>query len=186
MKFFTQQLLELKAYRKDREVLANYILENPHCFGPLLDTCLQIDVAISYKAAWVLEMVCLENLDILFPHLERFLENLPKVYKPQAVRPMAKICEELTLSYYSKQESSIQFVLSIKQREQLTEICFDWLITDQKVAVKAYAMQCLFLLGKEFQWIHPELKIILDKDYHEEQPAFKARARHILKKLSVQ
>ncbi|GGD97339.1 adenylosuccinate lyase [Planktosalinus lacus] len=186
MKFFTQQLLELKAYRKDREVLANYILENPHCFGPLLDTCLQVDEAISYKAAWILELVCLKNIKLLIPHLDRFLDNISKVYKPQAVRPMAKICEELTLHYYSKKAISLQFVLTKQQREQLTEICFDWLITDQKVAVKAYAMHCLFLLGKEFKWIHPELKIILDKDYHEEQPAFKARARHILKKLSVQ
>lgn len=96
---------------------------------------------------------------------------------------MAKICEELTLRYYAKKEKSLQFVLTKEQREQLTEICFDWLITDQKVAVKAYAMKSLFYLGKEFNWIHPELKIILEKDYHGQQQAFKARARHILKKM---
>jgi len=43
----------------------------------------------------------------------------------------------------------------------------------------------LFLLGKEFKWVHPELKIILDKDFHHQQPAFKARARHILKDLKI-
>tara|TARA_R110000850_G_scaffold150497_1_gene273146 strand:+ start:39967 stop:40521 length:555 start_codon:yes stop_codon:yes gene_type:complete len=182
----TQQLTQLKAYRKDREEFADYVLDNPNNFEQLLDTCFKFEETISYKATWILEMVCLKNLDILFPHLERFLENLPKVYKPQAVRPMAKICEELTLSYYSKEETPIQFVLSKKQREQLIETCFDWLITDQKVAVKAYAMQCLFLLGKEFKWIHPELKIILEKDFHHQQPAFKARARHILKNLQFQ
>lgn len=186
MDILTQQLMQLKAYRKDREVLANYVLNNSDNFEQLLNTCFKIDEDISYKAAWVLEIVCLKNIPQLVPHLDSFLENLPKVYKPQAVRPMAKICEKLMLGYYSKEETPIQLALSKKQREQLTEICFDWLITNQKVAVKAYAMQCLFLLGQEYKWIHPELKIILEKDFHHQQPAFKARARHILKDLQFQ
>jgi hypothetical protein len=181
--FFKQQLSQLNAYRKDREELAFYVLEHPECFEYLFESCFQVDEDISYKSAWILEMVCLMNLKILIPHLDSFLENLPRVYKNQAVRPMAKICEELALRYYTNKEPSFKFVLSKKQREQLTEICFDWLITDQKVACKAYAMQCLYLLGNEFRWIHPELKILLFKDFHTQQPAFKARAKHILKKL---
>ncbi|MEX2350639.1 MAG: hypothetical protein WD554_07140 [Flavobacteriaceae bacterium] len=125
MELFTQQLIELKAYRKDREELANYILDNPDYFQQLLETCSRVDEDISYKAAWILEMVCLNNIQLLIPHLDKFLDNISKIYKPQAVRPMAKICEELTLYYYSKKETTIQFVLSKKQREQLTEICFD-------------------------------------------------------------
>ncbi len=183
MDFFIHKLNQLKAYRKDREELAHYVLDHPENFEQLLDTCFKVDEDISYKAAWIMEMVCLKNIKILFPHLDSFLNSLPNVYKKQAVRPLAKICEALALGYYTNKVPSLKFVLSKKQREQLTEICFDWLITDQKVDVKAYAMQTLFLLGKEFNWIHPELKIILDKDFHEQQPAFKARARHILRKL---
>ncbi len=186
MDILTQQLMQLKAYRKDREMLANYVLNNSDNFEQLLNTCFKIDEDISYKAAWVLEIVCFKNIPQLVPHLDSFLENLPKVYKHQAVRPLAKICEEITIRYYTKKMPSMRFVLEKKHREQLTEICFDWLITNQKVAVKAYAMQSLFLLGQEYKWIHPELKIILDKDFHNQQPAFKARARHILKDLQFQ
>jgi len=46
-------------------------------------------------------------------------------------------------------------------------------------------MPCLYLLGNEFRWIHPELKILLLKDFPTQQPAFKARAKHILKKLDT-
>ncbi|WP_339611675.1 adenylosuccinate lyase [uncultured Planktosalinus sp.] len=179
------KLKNLKAYRKDRKELANLILNEPDLFKQLLDLCFKFDDAISYKAAWVLEMVCLENIKLLIPHLHRFFDNLPKVHKHQAVRPMAKICEKLTLHFYSKKTMSLQIVLLKKQREQLTEICFDWLITNQKVAAKAYAMQCLFLLGTEFKWIHPELKILLNKDFQSQQPAFKSRAKNILNKLEV-
>lgn len=180
MELFIQQLSQLKAYRKDREKLADFVLSNPDYFDYLFDCCFNVDQDISYKAAWILEIVCLKKIELLIPYLDRFLENLPKVYKHQAVRPMAKICEEFVLRYYTNIEPSLQFVLSKKQLEKLTVISFDWLISDQKVAVKAYAMQCLFYLGKEFKWIHPELRIILGKDFHKQQPAFKARARDIL------
>ncbi len=183
MEFLIQQLNQLKAYRKDREKLADRVLNNADYFDCIFDCCFDVDEDISYKAAWVLEIICLKNIKLLVPYLDRFFENIPRVYKHQAVRPLAKICEEIVLGYYSHKEPSLQFVLSKKQLEKLTEICFDWLITEQKVAAKAYAMQCLFLLGKEIKWIHPELKIILEKDFQNQQAAFKARARHILKKL---
>lgn len=183
MEQFTLQLSHLKAYRKEREDFAKIVLTQPEFFKQLLDICFKIDDPISYKAAWVLEMVCLENIKPLLSHLESFLNKVPKVYKHQAVRPMAKICEELVLGFYSNKNSN-SISLSTKQREQLTEICFDWLISEQKVAAKAYAMQCLFYLGNDFKWIHPELKIILNKNFEHQQPAFKARARQILKKIS--
>ena len=58
------------------------------------------------------------------------------------------------------------------------------MITDQKVAAKAYSMNTLYLLGKDFDWIHPELKRILEDNFHSGSAAFKARARHLLKKLN--
>jgi hypothetical protein len=62
-------------------------------------------------------------------------------------------------------------------------LSFDYLITHQKVAAKAYSMKTLYLLGKEYHWIHPELATILEKDFNTSTAAFKARARHLLKKL---
>ena len=53
-----------------------------------------------------------------------------------------------------------------------------------EVATKAYAMTCLQLLGTEFDWIQPELKNCIKKQYHEQSAAFKARSRMVLKKLN--
>jgi hypothetical protein len=60
---------------------------------------------------------------------------------------------------------------------------FDWLITDTKVAAKAYSMRTLHILGKYYDWIHPELQIILTKDYANHTAAYKAVAREVLKKI---
>lgn len=185
MIFLEDRLKTLKAYRQERSGLADWVVANPREMENLLHYFCQVNDDISYKAAWILEMVCIQKPDLLFPHLDRFLTHLPEMYKDQAIRPSAKIIELLTENYYRKNPHPVKEKLTKAQREQLTEICFDWLITKQKTAAKAYAMQSLFLLGKEFLWIHPELRVILEKDFPHEMPAFKARARHILKKLNA-
>ena len=55
----------------------------------------------------------------------------------------------------------------------------------EKIAPKAYAMNSLFLLGKDIDWIHPELVTILERDFQMQSSGFKARARHILKKIKA-
>jgi hypothetical protein len=40
-------------------------------------------------------------------------------------------------------------------------------------------------LGKHYDWIHPELKAILDKDYNSHSPAYKAVEREIFNKIKV-
>ena len=68
-------------------------------------------------------------------------------------------------------------------KERIIEISFDYMITDQKVAVKAYSMNSLLLLGIAYDWIHPELITILKKDFNTNSAAYKARARQLLRKL---
>ena len=53
------------------------------------------------------------------------------------------------------------------------------MITDQKVAVKAYTMTTLFYLGTEVDWVHPELERLMQEGYADGSAAFKARCRHI-------
>ncbi|MGB3152866.1 MAG: adenylosuccinate lyase, partial [Maribacter sp.] len=62
--------------------------------------------------------------------------------------------------------------------------CFDWLIGNHKVAAKAYSMTCLLFLGRKFDWIHPELKLVLEQNYASGSAAYKARARMTLAKIN--
>lgn len=183
MTFLEEKLERLKAYRKDRLEISHWIIRHPQEFKNLLIYAQKTDEDISYKAAWIIEMACIENLSLLYPYLDEFLLLLPKVHKDQAVRPLAKVCELLTEAYYGKTPHPVQKITTLKHREQLTEICFDWLISKQKVAAKAYAMQCLYFLGKDFDWIYPELRINIEKEFPAQLPAFKARAKNVLRLL---
>ncbi len=169
--------------REKRNYFANLILDHPELLPDLLLICARVDDEISCRASWGLEFLCKQHLQTILPYLDQFMLLVPKVHQHPAVRPMAKICEYLVLSYYKEKNTETKKFLSISHREKITEICFDWLITNQKVAAKAYSMTCLYLLGTEFDWIHPELKITLENNYSSGSAAYKARSRMILKKL---
>jgi len=169
--------------REKRLLYANLVIGNPELVRPLLEILFDVDDKISPRAAWVFEFMCNERLEDIIPHLDFFTENISKVHLDSTVRPVAKICEYLTKAYYSKEKNAIKSNLSQIHKERITEACFDWMINDEKIAPKAYSMNSLYLLGTEYDWIHPELAIILERDFQMQSSGFKARARHILKKI---
>ncbi|MCH2488840.1 MAG: adenylosuccinate lyase [Flavobacteriales bacterium] len=179
-----EKLQYTKAYRKTRLDVAHWVLDHPETFSELLNYCYKTEADISYKATWILEFVCAEKLDLLYPYLDKFFENLPKISRDQALRPLAKICEMMAVHYYKEKDEEILKQLTKEHKQTMVSCCFDWLITDQKVACKVYAMQCLYYLGTEFGWIHPELKAIINENIHSGSPAYRARGRFILKKLN--
>jgi len=120
---------------------------------------------------------------LLLPYIDDFTNKIDILILDSSIRPAVKICEELVSGYYGKHNSPVKQILEPSHLEKIAETCFDWLIQKQKVAVKAHSMLALYLLGKQFEWIHPELKLTLEKDFNSESAAYKARARHILKKI---
>lgn len=169
--------------RDKRNYFANLIVKNPELLPELLSICGNVTDEISCRATWGLEFLCKNNLVFILSYLDDILLFAPTVYRHPAVRPMSKIFEYLSIDFYKKKSPEIQKYLSKKHREKITEICFDWLITDQKVAAKAYSMTSLYLLGTEFDWVHPELKIVLENSYNSGSAAYKARARMVLGKI---
>lgn len=169
--------------REKRLHYARLMQNNPELIPILLDILFKVDDKISPRAAWVFEFMCSENIETITPHLEVFTANIHKVHIDSAVRPVAKVCELIAIAYTSKEDNKIKKTLNETQIERIIETCFDYMINDEKVAPKAYSMSTLFLLGKDYDWVYPELTRILETDFTKQSAAFKARARHILKKV---
>lgn len=178
-----QELNYVNHSREKRLFYANLVIDNPDLIPKLLDILFMVDDKISCRAAWVFEFMCGERLEASIPYLDQFTENMSNVHLDPAVRPVAKVCEYLIKAFYSKEDNKIKTALLPKHKEKIVEACFDWMINDEKIAPKAYAMNTLFLLGRDYDWIHPELVMILERDYQMQSSGFKARARHILKKV---
>ena len=178
-----KELSNVNHSREKRLYYANLFISSPDLVSKLLDIIFWVDDKASPRAAWVFEFMCNKDIERIIPYLDHFTENIHKVHKDSAVRPVAKICELLAKAYYSKTNNKIKETLTTGHKERIIEVCFDYMINDEKIAPKAYSMNTLFLFGNDYDWIHPELALILERDFQMQSSGFKARARHILKKI---
>ena len=179
-----KQLDYVDATRIKRQKMADKVLDRPELIPHLLDLALTENNTTGNRAAWVLEFVVKKAPDLLYPYLDQFCEGLPGVHTDASIRPLAKICEILLVAYHHNTSGKDKPPLGDTHKAAMTEACFEWLIGPGKVAPKAYSMQALLLLGREIAWIHPQLKGVLEQNYVKGSPAYQARARQILKKLS--
>lgn len=176
---FYKQIEASTAHRPIRDKLCGDILSNPELFIVLLNTALNCADKSHYKACWILELVMENNIHWLREYLDRFTDCLKSYTHEGAIRSISKVC----MFAASKHQKDKYCFLTPVQEQLITEACFDWLITDTKVASKAYAMRTLYILGKRHKWIHEELKHILPQGFPYHSPAYKAAAKDILKKI---
>lgn len=173
-----KELNKVSSLRVNRLRVANMVLQNKPLFSPLVHLSFLVNDKISVKATWILEFVCKERLCWLIPHLDYFTKNNHYVYFKGAVRSMAKICEILAKAHVQR-----EIELTTQQIDLIIEVSFDRLIQDTKVAVKAYVMETLYLLGKNTGWVYEELLTIIQQNITYESAAYKARGKKIIKAL---
>jgi len=178
-----QRLDYVNHTREKRGKMASMALNQPEVIPLLLEIAFEKKSAMSDKAIWVVEYTIKQNVTLLLPYMKMFTNNLHHLNREQGIRPMAKMCELLMLDYYSKKETESKKIINTAQLERIASACFDWLIGSHNVAPKAHSMTCLYLLGQDFDWIHPELKMVIEQNYTSGSAAYRARARKILDKL---
>ena len=180
--YVTEQLNNMEnPKRENRERVANIVLENKDFFKDLVTITFDIENKTSIKAAWVLEWICTHHhLNWIIPHLDEFTSKINTVKFDSAIRPCAKICEHLANAYYVKFDNEVKKNLTIQHIDSIIETGFDWLITPQKIAVRAYTMNALYLFGLEKDWVHPELKHLIETKIIFESKGTKARGKYVL------
>ncbi len=172
------------AKRIYRDDVANFVIENLETFPFLVELTFSDQKEVAIKSSWILELVCLHNINLLAPNIDYFTENLDKPSNESILRPLAKICFLIAEAYFSKTDHQIKSKVTEQHKNKIIEVTFDWLINEHKVANQAYAMDTLFLFGKENDWILNELKLVLEKHIQSGSPGYQVRAKRILKKLN--
>lgn len=172
------------AGRENRIKVAKTILKDQALFESLLEIAFEQENELSVKAIWVLELVCEKNLEWMAFSLPYFINNLSNQKDESAVRSISKICNLIAQDYNSKFDSPIKLIMTEDHVSQMIESCFDWLLSDYKVAAKAHAMETLYYLGKKAGWVHYELKMIIEKKLPVESPGYVARAKKVLESMS--
>lgn len=175
----------VSAKAADRKLAASIVYNNRELIPDLVKIIFDIHNNLSPRAAWALEYICSNfDLNILFNHLTFFCNNLKRLNDSSAIRPCAKICEILAKEYVStKENSSLKTILTQTHIDQIIETGFDWLISNQKVAVKVYTMETLFLFGRDVDWVHDELSHIIKTNIIHESKGYVARGKRVLKQI---
>lgn len=173
---FYIELENSNAHRKSRDTICALAIGNSNNLAELFELAFDTSNKNHFKACWALELVLEKDIKFIIPYLNPFIDAISFYKNDSAKRSVSKIC--LFLS------NSKSVNLSKKQEQLVIETCLDWLIQNEKVATKGYAIRALFNFSKKQSWLKEELKIILVQDYHFHSAAYKAVAREILKKLN--
>lgn len=177
-----QNLESIKnAKRVYRDNAAGFVLNHPEVMSELIHFVFQIDSPLHVKAAWVLELVCLQNISLLYPHVPGFIKQMSSLRNESALRPVSKVCYLMNKAYFSS--GQIDPVLSSSMIEIIIENNFDWLLQDHKVATQVFAMDTLNLWSKEFPWVREALVSILQKNINSGSSGYRSHAFKLLKNL---
>lgn len=177
---FYQKIAKSTAHRPIRDELSGIVFNNSQLFPELLAVALNVADKNHHKACWILELVLEKKINWLKEFLPQFCSTLPLYKHEGAIRSISKICM-FSVQNHLKERSGF---LSDEQSQQITEACFDWLITDAKVAIKAHAMRALYIIGKSQDWIYPELEVILAQGFPQHSAGYQAAAKDILRKIA--
>lgn len=172
-----------KAYRENRLAAAEWVIAHPETFEELLAYCFHTDEKLATKATWAFEFICRRQLPMIFPHLDYLFNNLHKSRGDGALRSMAFMCELIAIRYYKDKDETLSRLFTAAHKEIMTEQCFDWMISNEKVACQARAMTALYYIGTEIDWIHPELQTIIEQHIHQGSAGYKSRGAKILSQI---
>jgi len=178
--------LALNSGRLSKPEITNLVDElatKPELTGSLLQQVFDQDNTDSFNAGWVFDHLMRKKLVYLLPHFENFTLGLPKLRSESIIRPMAHVCEMSIEAYFKTKDPIFVEYMTPEQLERILTVCFDWLIGDHKVAAKVFSMSSLYYLGLKYDWVHPELQMILEQQMHEGTAAYKSRASKTLAKL---
>ncbi len=158
-----------------RNGLRDFVLQNPAYLDELCSIALNTQYKNHYKGVWILEMIAEKQTELLSDYITPICATFSEIKNDSAIRGMSRVAFFLG--------TSTKIKLTESQEEKIIEICLDWLIRDERVAPKVYAMKTLDFFAKKHDWIKDELQNIIDKDYANQSAGYKAAAREVLKNM---
>jgi hypothetical protein len=169
----------LKAIEKEHskiqcEKIVRYVGGDKDRFGELMQLFLKGEYRVTQRAGWPLA-ICVENHpELINPYYKQILPLLKKPGVHNAVvRNIVRLLQYVTIPK--------------RYHGEVMNTCFDFVADHNTLpAIKAFSLTILENLSEIYPDINAELKLIIEERWPHETPAFKVRARKILKKYSAE
>ncbi|RPG38306.1 hypothetical protein [Flagellimonas sp.] len=166
------------------DVLVQQLDKEPQLAQILFKEVLLEDKAGTFNASWTFDHLMRKKLTYLLPFFEDFVNGLSELKTESCIRPIAHVCEMVCEAYFKKKDPVFTQNITDDQLEKIMTSSFDWLIGPMNMAPKVFSMTSLYYLGLKFNWVHPELKLVLEDSYATGSTGYQNRAKKTLDKLA--
>jgi len=158
--------------RKLIDYVVAEVNENEALFEETLQIAFSGKPQIASRAARVVCFCVEQKPSLIFPYIDRFIENIITQKNKSVVMNFLKI---LTFDILPENEESLG---------RLVNYCFEHLLNkDETAAITVYAMEILYLVTKREPELIPELILVIEDRIPYGSAGIKHRGLRILKKL---
>jgi hypothetical protein len=152
--------------------IVDYVGQNEARFKVLVEVYLAGPYRVTQRAAWPLSYCVERHPGLVTPHLKRLLDFLDKPGLHDAVKR-----NTLRLLQYVD--------LPKRLHGRVADLCFQYLQSKREpIAVKAFSLTVLQRIVEVQPELGTELKIIIEDQLPYASPAFRSRARKVLKTIA--
>jgi hypothetical protein len=164
--------------------LTRELIESGFPIPDLMDLNFHEVHQISFRSAWILEKMVLNDMVRMLDNLESFIGLFPKVADPSVKRSYSKILLRILELSQKKKHASFAEQLRNYNLEPVLNTCFEWLVEPkERVGVKVLCMDCIFYLSKKYTWALEELLSCVDYLAADASPGMQTRLRKMLFRL---
>jgi hypothetical protein len=149
--------------------IVKYIGDDPGRFAGLMELFFHGEYRIVQRAAWPMSYCVRAHPALIRPYFKRLLDYLDKPGNHIAVvRNTVRLLQDVEIPG--------------RFHGRVMDSCFRFLQSPATpIAVKAFSLTILENMTKDYPDILPELKLIIEEQWEKSTPAFRSRARKIIR-----
>jgi len=168
-----EKLLAAEHSKKQCDRIVKYIGNDKQKFAALMQLFFKGEYRITQRAAWPMSYIVQEHPALITPYFKKLLDYLDKPGIHVAIiRNTVRLLQDVDIP--------------AKFQGRVMSRCFDYIAAPETaIAVKAFSLTILENLSKKYPDIMPELKEMIESQWENATPAFRSRARKVLKTMSA-
>ena len=151
--------------------IVQYIGADKDRFAILMKLFFKGDYRITQRAAWPISYCVRRHPELVRPYFKPLLDHLAKKgIHVSVIRNTLRLLQDVAIP--------------AKYHGRVMSACFEFIQSpDTAIAVKAFSLTVLEHLAKDYPDILPELKLLIEEQWDQSTPAFRTRAKKILKRI---
>jgi hypothetical protein len=166
------QLLRSEHSKRQTDRIVRYIGDDAARFAVLMELFLKGEYRITQRAAWPLSYCVRAHPTLIGPYFKPLLDNLArKDIHVAVIRNTVRLLQDVDIPK--------------RYHGRVMSTCFDFIQSPETpIAVKAFSLTILANLSSQYPEIRAELQLIIEDQWEHATPAFRSRAKKILKDTS--